>query len=78
MTFVETCFAETDCIFSLERGTEDCVVVTGIDSAQTPVTYTLKYLVYPRSDFYWTVFGILLAVLAAIMLVTLVVVFVVQ
>jgi len=68
--FTEICLDNSDCVFELKRGSSQCVVVAGLDNLDGDDTYFVRYFTTPRRDYYWTIFGIFLAIFASIIIVT--------
>jgi len=73
--YTEICVDNTDCLFELQRGSSECVIVAGLDSNTPDDRYHIRYFVQPRRDYYWTIFGILTGIMGCVIFVTFGVVF---
>jgi len=58
----ETCSGQGFCEMTLDKGSSDCVLIVGLDSQQSDDVYQVTYTLNPRLSYYWTIFGVLLAV----------------
>jgi len=76
LQYTEICVDNPDCSFNLKRGSSQCVIVAGRDNKDGDDTYQVTYFTHPRRDYYWSIFGVLLGLLALIVLLTIAVAFI--
>lgn len=58
----EICVDQSICKLSISRDSSECFIVSATDSNLPDSVYRFDYTLSPRNDYYWTIFGPLLAI----------------
>jgi len=62
---LETC-GKLSCDMMLTKGSTECIIIMGMDSVQPDDVYQVTYTLSPRQSYYWTIFGVVLAIVVLI------------